>query len=510
MTLSKTLLMRYSKVILILTFFLHHILLISSDHIDGPVTIAHPVADITDLFVFPSPDHPGHITLILDVYTGVAANGHFSDKVTYDFIIKYASIRKEGLVAGFDVIGDYKVSCTFETPHGLFASHWITCKSSTGLTVRTQVDKLQEEDTEDGIRVFAGRRSDPFFFNAGWALDASTKGEIPPPKDNNIMQDVNTLSIVLVIDIEKELGLDKGSLFAVAGRTSTQDANGTRQIDRIGRPEITNVTMVTHDGIDLRDQYNAQKPFDLSGPNIELFRQRFRDNVMYFDSLNHSREWTTESGNNLAEILLNDYQVVDVSKEFTSNTYFEIEKAILRGEPHTTCGGRTPNEDIMDVVFTMLINGGNLPLIRDGVDRPTKLASEIFPYLAAPNEGFNAIAKSFVVRAIAKLTGSGKSPILGVLQLMSGVTMLAGILLLIYLGIRKSLTMLRRGQHSFSKQSHLILTIGLLFAVASILGILTNAYSFIYTGLLSIICVVTIYLYFKSKNYTIIETGSSG
>ena len=35
--------------------------------------------------------------------------------------------------------------------------------------------------------------------------------------------------------------------------------------------------------------------------------------------------------------------------------------------------------------FTLLINAGNGPPIRDGVDRATRPASRTFPYLAAPN-----------------------------------------------------------------------------------------------------------------------------
>jgi len=39
----------------------------------------------------------------------------------------------------------------------------------------------------------------------------------------------------------------------------------------------------------------------------------------------------------------------------------------------------------MDTIFTMLVNGGNGPVIRDGIDRPTMLASHQFPYLVSPN-----------------------------------------------------------------------------------------------------------------------------
>ena len=55
-----------------------------------------------------------------------------------------------------------------------------------------------------------------------------------------------------------------------------------------------------------------------------------------------------------------------------------------RGEGHRTCGGRALNDDVMDTVFILLVNGGNGPVIRDGIDRPSMLASHGFPYLAPP------------------------------------------------------------------------------------------------------------------------------
>ena len=34
--------------------------------------------------------------------------------------------------------------------------------------------------------------------------------------------------------------------------------------------------------------------------------------------------------------------VVDVSKPYAEDSYFEIERALLKGASHETCGGRRP------------------------------------------------------------------------------------------------------------------------------------------------------------------------
>jgi hypothetical protein len=39
----------------------------------------------------------------------------------------------------------------------------------------------------------------------------------------------------------------------------------------------------------------------------------------------------------------------------------------------------------MDTLFTLLVNAGNGPRIRDGVDQATMPAARTFPYLAPPN-----------------------------------------------------------------------------------------------------------------------------
>ena len=40
---------------------------------------------------------------------------------------------------------------------------------------------------------------------------------------------------------------------------------------------------------------------------------------------------------------------------------------------------------MIDTLFTTLVNAGNGPVIRDGVDRATRPATRTFPYLAPPN-----------------------------------------------------------------------------------------------------------------------------
>jgi hypothetical protein len=87
----------------------------------------------------------------------------------------------------------------------------------------------------------------------------------------------------------------------------------------------------------------------------------------------------------LTELLLADFLVVDTSKPFTDRSFLEIERAVLAGRLHTTCGGRPLNDDIVDILYALLVGGVDGPPISDGVDQATRPATRSFPYLVAPN-----------------------------------------------------------------------------------------------------------------------------
>ncbi len=75
---------------------------------------------------------------------------------------------------------------------------------------------------------------------------------------------------------------------------------------------------------------------------------------------------------------------VDSDGGFAS-TYFDIDREVYLGSPpHSTCGGRTPNDDVVDETLTLLVTGGRAP-VSQGVAGPTKSSVVSFPYFAPPN-----------------------------------------------------------------------------------------------------------------------------
>ena len=63
-----------------------------SDHNSGPRALADPVVDITDVYVFPSPERPGVLVLVLDVFPNAEPSALFSDAVDYRFRLRPVTI----------------------------------------------------------------------------------------------------------------------------------------------------------------------------------------------------------------------------------------------------------------------------------------------------------------------------------------------------------------------------------------------------------------------------------
>ena len=128
--------------------------------------------------------------------------------------------------------------------------------------------------------------------------------------------------------------------------------------------------------LEIRDIYNTEDAFNLGESYPGAYRARLNANLAYWDGIDGKVDWALDAKGDhpLTDLVLADYLVVDLTKPYAEQgSFLEIELAAMRGEAHESCGGRALNDDVMDTIFTQLINGGNGPVIRDGVDaRPSR------------------------------------------------------------------------------------------------------------------------------------------
>ena len=361
-----------------------------SDHISGPRALADPIADITDVYAFPSPDRPGRLVLVLNTLPMAKPSDHFSAGLLYRF-----RLRPLSAAAGWSFVpGEEEVvlDCVFDTVEHVDGGHRQHghCVAPNGDRVSFLVGD-EEGGAGRGIRVFAGARWDPFIMDARAALATIATRTLAFTDHGSIFLDgKNVLSVVVEID----LGFLTGwTLVGVVAETLTRGEFNVR-IERVGRPEVKNMMLAPKDfdqvnrDLEIRDLYNMDDAFNLGDSYAGAYRARLDANLAFWDGLDGTADWTLddEGRHPLTELVLADYLVVDVTKPYQEQgSFLEIELAARRGEEHVTCGGRTLNDDVMDTIFTQLVNAGTGPGIRDGVDAATRPATSTFPYLAPPN-----------------------------------------------------------------------------------------------------------------------------
>lgn len=142
--------------------------LYAADHLDGPGVLTDPAADITDVFAWTAADGQ-HLNLIMDVFPVATTASKFSDTVQYVFHTASTTALGTAATSTEDVV------CTFD------AAQTISCWAGTEYVTGNANAEAGIASTSGKLRVFAGLRDDPFFFNLGGFKDvlADVQGAAP-------------------------------------------------------------------------------------------------------------------------------------------------------------------------------------------------------------------------------------------------------------------------------------------------------------------------------------------
>jgi hypothetical protein len=365
-----------------------------SDHISGPRALAEPIADITDLYAFPSPGRPHHLVLVLNTLPFAKPSDLLSDGLVYRFRLSPLAVSGPSDPAPFAVREeDFVFDCVFFPPVGTDGGQHEqegTCTTPSGEIVPLRVND-EQGGSAHGVRVFAGPRWDPFIMDAPAAMKTIATGKLAFTDPGSIFLDGKNI-LSLVVEIDSSL-LDGAELVGVVAETLARGKFNVR-IERVGRPEVKNMMLApkqfdpVNKDLEIRDLYNMEDAFRLGATYQDAYRARLNANLAFWDRLDGKTDWAMDANGDhpLTKLVLADFLVVDLTKPYAEQgSFFEIELAACRGEAHETCGGRALNDDAIDTIFTQLVNAGSGPMIRDGVDQATKPASRTFPYLVPPN-----------------------------------------------------------------------------------------------------------------------------
>ena len=362
-----------------------------SDHISGPRALADPIADITDVYAFPSPGRPGRLTLVMNTLPFAPAEAKFSDGLVYRFRLRPVDVDADARRARAEEAPEWVVDCVFERPDAEGGQSGF-CTGPDGEVLRFKTGDPAVGEGPTGIRVFAGPRWDPFIMDAPAGLRTIADRRLSFTDPGSIFLDgKNVLTLLVELDCATVLGGVQP--VAVVAETLTRGQFSVR-IERVGRPEVKNLLLgpkqfdpVNRD-LEIRDLYNMEDAFHLGSSYGGAYRARLNANLAFWDGLDGEVHWPPDASGKhpLTELVLADYLVVDPSKPYAEHgTFLEIERSTLAGRVHETCGGRSLNDDVIDTLYTFWINGGAGPVIRDGVDAASRAASTTFPYLVEPN-----------------------------------------------------------------------------------------------------------------------------
>ncbi len=372
-----------------------------SDHFSGPRAMAGPQCDICDFYAFVSPERTNTLVLVMTVVPRAMPSSTFSDAIVYRFRLRPATIAATGAAAAF-AIGDNEIviDCTFDPAEwspGQPIEQQGFCRTPFADVVAFRMNDAAGGE-RDGVRVFAGLRSEPFFLDF-FAMAETLKtgrlsfrevGSLQGPR--GLDPGSNVLALVVEVPFAGLRACGFKSLIAAVGETVAAGKLPIR-LERVGRPEVKNLLLspknrdTVNRDLEVRDLYNLEDPFHIGPDYRNVYRVRLNANLAYMDSWDGKTDWPidAEGQHPLTNLFLGDFLVIDPSRPYSEDSFLEIELAMLAGRPHVSSGGRSLNDQVMDTLYTLTVNNGNGPRISDHLTQAFVRAGLAFPYLAPAN-----------------------------------------------------------------------------------------------------------------------------
>src|SRR4029453_17870497 len=136
-----------------------------ADHFSGPRALADPASDITDVYAFPSPERPGQLVLVLDVFPIAVPPPLSSAALPYRFRLRPVAATTAGGTPAFVPGADeWTFDLRFAPPAPGGAAQAGACTAPGGAAISFRVGDEQPTQAP-GLRIFAGQRLDPFFLD---------------------------------------------------------------------------------------------------------------------------------------------------------------------------------------------------------------------------------------------------------------------------------------------------------------------------------------------------------
>jgi hypothetical protein len=334
-----------------------------ADHLDAPGLTSPAMdarVDITDLYAFQKPGDPTRTVLILDVNPLAPTHAdEFRHDALYEILVDTNGDARPDISFRYRFTRKHddrqfaRVTRAFVGQTELEEGH-VHEELETEVLVEQAPVSFGSEAVitrgEDGVRFFAGFRSDPFFFDLlGFLNGLKFTG-------SDFFVDKNVFGIALempnrLLGSSPQVGVWTRTLVPM-----TLQPDHLAQVDQMGRPAIN--TVLNH-GND-KNTFNVTQPAD-QRTAVTMSGQTFLQ--VFISELEALGGYSPADAERIAEILLPDVLTFD----FSSSAGF--------------LNGRRLQDDVIDISLNLITNG---KITTDGVGPHTDYLSE-FPYLGEPH-----------------------------------------------------------------------------------------------------------------------------
>jgi hypothetical protein len=336
----------------------------AADHKDAPYVSERPPADINDVYIF---QRGGKLVVAMTVnpVSDRDFNGayHFSPQALYRF--------------AFDTSGDGKtdrsIDVVFEPVSG--GEQHFTTYFPGGLEVKgisTRPTTLSDDppppaiaSSPQGIRVFAGQRDDPFFFDLVGFNRFIATGDLGQFRGEDSFTGLNTSVIAIEIPLGLVIAVNNGTKpFGFSGFTyfradASLSAPGTakiefkgktyEQFDRMGNPAVNTVFIPSG----LKDEFNRRQP--------------------------------QNDGRNFADEILATLSAFNTPPENVAILASVAVPDTIKYDPEQPDGypnGREPDDDVIDILLSLVVGTP----VGDSVGSNDLAFPTDFPYFAPPHQ----------------------------------------------------------------------------------------------------------------------------
>lgn len=341
-----------------------------ADHGDGPLNMANPTADIADIYAFRSAANANNVVLALD-FNGLIPPSDNMTRGVFDSGVQF----QLHVDRNADLLDDATVTIRATNNPQQIIIEGLGAPITAPITPPNAAAPIITDT--GGVKVFAGLRDDPFFFNVVAFRAFVANPQLPAkglrPASMGDPSDTFAGTNVLAVVMELPATVLTGAKDANSGTVKVwaSSTKGGSRIDRMAIPAINTALIPADkkDAFNMGDPVNDKANFRPTGIATINGLRAAVDKLFGNSSASLGGPLGNLTADEVGAALIPDVVTIDFSK------------------PLAFPNGRRLTDDVVDTALGVVLNRGGAAGISDGISGNDKPLLTTFPYEAAPNGG---------------------------------------------------------------------------------------------------------------------------